>query len=142
MEDPQKSSAGKNARPSSLLRTITLIIVGLGGVTSLALVQWAGRTNKHVWLTILFIFWVLAPFIAGILASRFAKRWSFQAHAVIYFAMLVIALASMVVYINDAIHPREAQRAFVFVIVPGASLVFLAMGFLVAFFMSRKRSLH
>src|SRR5258706_2991875 len=121
MKDREKSLPGEEKPEPRLLRrlrTAAWVTFGTGVCCSLGLVLYAGRTNQHVSLTVLFVIWVLAPFAALIGAVKFAKRWPVQSRKLLYWVMLVVGLASIIIYTDDAIHPRLSQRAFVFVIAP------------------------
>jgi hypothetical protein len=143
MADQEKSLSGEeNPEPGLLnrLRAAARVILFIGAGTSLGLLLYAGRTNQHVWLTVLFVVWVLAPFAALIGAAKFANRWPVQSRALLYWVMLIVTLASVAVYANDAIHPRSSQRAFVFVVTPVGAWVLAAIGFLIAAVMSRRKN--
>lgn len=122
------------------LQAVARVALFIGAGASVGFVLYAGRNNQHVWLTVLFVIWVLAPFAALIGAAKFAKRWPVQSRALIYWAMLLVTLASVAIYANDAIHPRTSQSAFVFVIGPVGAWVVAAIGFLIAAVMSRRLS--
>lgn len=135
MSDLEKSLPGEEKPESGFhnaLGAIARVALVVGAVTSLCLVLYAGRTNRHVWLTVLFVIYVLAPFAALIWAARFANRWPLPSRAILYWVILIVTLASVALYGNDAMHPRSAQRAFVFVIVPAGTWVVGAIGFLIA----------
>jgi len=123
-----------------LLRTTALISVWAGAGGSFGLMLYAGRNNDYLVLMILFTVWVLAPFIALIFANLAYKRWSVLARTALYRVMLVIALGSLAIYIEDALGPQGARGAFVFVAVPLGSLLLIAIVFAIAALMSRRRS--
>ena len=141
MSDLQKSLPGEEKPESGFhnaLGATARVALVVGAVTSLGLVLYAGRTNRHVWLTVLFVIYVLAPFAALLWATQFAKRWPVQSQALIYWVMLMVTFASVAIYTNDAIYPRSSQRAFVFVIAPAGAWAGTAIGFLIAAVMSRR----
>lgn len=143
MADQEKSLSGEEKTEPGLLsalRAAARVTLVIGAGSSLGLLLYAGRTNQHVWLTVLFVIWVLAPFAALIGAAKFAKRWPVQSRALLYWVMLIVTLASVAIYSNDAINPRPSQRAFVFVIAPVGAWVLTAIGFLIAAVMSRRLS--
>jgi biotin transporter BioY len=84
--------------------------------------------------------WVLAPFLALVLADAISKRWPVLVRTTLYCLMLVLTLGSLAVYINDALRPRKAQAAFVFVAVPLVSWIVIAVAVAVAALVSRRRS--
>jgi hypothetical protein len=90
-------------------------------------------------LRVLFVIWVLSPFMALVLADMVSKRWSVLARATLYGAMLVVTVGSLAIYGDDALRPRKAQAAFVFVVVPPASWLLLAIVVPTAALISRKR---
>ena len=141
MADQEKSlSGGEKAEPWRLgrLRTAARVTLFIGAVASVGVVLYAGRTNQHIWLTVLFVIYVLAPFAGLIGAAKFANRWPVQSQALLYWVMLIVTLASVAIYTNDALHPRSSQRAFVFVIAPAGAWVLIAISFLIAAVMSRR----
>ena len=88
----------------------------------------------------LFVIWVLSPFIALVATHVVSKRWSILARAACYCMMIVLPLASLAIYGNDALRPRKAQAAFVYVIVPPASGLLIAIIVPVAAFLSGRRT--
>jgi hypothetical protein len=108
-----------------LLRTTGLIAVLAGAGGSLGLLFHASHRRPPLLMAI-FVIWVLSPFMGLILTDRFSKKWSVLTRATLYCMMLVVALGSLVIYGHDAVRPRLAQAAFVYVIVPPASCLLIA----------------
>ena len=94
-----------------------------GAVGSLALMLFAGRSNTHVPITVLFIFWVLAPFALLALAERRSGSWAPATRATLRALTWVIAAGSLAMYAYRAAVPPRATGAFLFVIVPPVSVV-------------------
>lgn len=103
---------------------------------------YAGRHNASRFLLVIFTIWVLAPFMAAALANATSTRWSSTTRAALHAVMLVLALGSLVVYAHDAVRPRVAQAAFVYVMVPLASWIILVTVVPLAALVSRRRSHH
>ena len=76
---------------------------------------------------VLFIGWVLAPFLACGLADRFSRRWSISMRAALHGVMLVIALGSLIIYGMVALGPPRPQPAFWFLAVPLGSWLLALM---------------
>src|ERR1017187_6810870 len=110
-----------------LLRAAALIAVLAGAVGSVGLMLHAGRRNDSRILLVLFALWVLSPFMALVLANVVSKRWSVLTRATLYSAMLVLTLGSLAIYGDVALGPPRAQTAFVFVVVPPASWLLIAI---------------
>ena len=108
------------------LRRAALIAVLLGALGSEVLMVRAGQRTSRL-LLVLFVGWVLSPFLAVVLAEVVSKRWSVLTRATLYGATLVLTLASLAIYIDDALRPRKAQPAFVFVVVPLVSWLLMAI---------------
>lgn len=121
-----------------VLRTAALIAIAVGAAGSLSFMLRAGQRSPRV-LLVLFFFWVLAPFVALLAAHVFSKRWSAPVQTTLYWVMLAVTLGSLAAYANDAVNPRKAQAAFVYVMVPPASCVFAAIVVLTAALISRRR---
>jgi hypothetical protein len=111
----------------SVIRKAALIAVLLGAAGSLGLMLHAGRRNNSRILMVLFAIWVLSPFAALILAHVASKRWSFHARASLYSLMLILTLASLVVYGYVALGPPRAKTAVVFVVLPPISWLLTAV---------------
>ena len=121
------------------LRVAALIAVVAGAVGSVGLMLRAGRHTPRL-LLIIFLVWVLSPFVALVWAQVVSVRWPVLTRAALYSVMLVITLGSLAIYGNDAVRPRKAQPAFVFVIVPPASWLLMAVVVPIAALISRRLS--
>src|SRR5262245_16570450 len=109
-----------DSRFLSVLRATALIALMVGAMGSLALMFYSGRNAPSV-LLVLFTIWVLSPFVALAWANVSAKPWSVLTRTTLYSVTLVLTLGSLAIYGADAIRPRAAQAAFVYVVVPPAS---------------------
>jgi len=127
----EMSSKMSRGRPEgeflSLLRAAALIAVLAGAAGSLGLMLYAGRHNDSRLLLVLFALWVLSPFMALVLAHVVSKRWSALTRATLYSVMLVLTLGSLAIYGDVALGPPRAKTAFVFVVVPPASWLLMAI---------------
>jgi len=112
------------------LRKISLVASALGAACSLTLLYRASPSRPSA-LIALFVIWILAPY-AGLLAL---SRWY---AAVASWMMVVLPAASVAIYVADAIAPRQAQAAFVYVAVPLASWVAIAAVTAIAAMRSRQ----
>jgi hypothetical protein len=137
-EQPGRPESGRLRR----LRAAALIAVLAGGAGSFALMLRAGRYNPSIILVLLFTVWVLSPFVALALAGVVSKRWSTLTRAALYGVMFVVALGSLAIYGADALWHLKAQAAFVFLVVPLASWLLIAIVVPIAAFISRPRSRH
>jgi hypothetical protein len=122
-----------------ILRATALIAALLGAVGSIGFLLRAGQRTHRLLLVIMAV-WVVAPFMAVVLADAVAKRWSVLTRAALYGVVPVLTLGSLAIYTDDALRPRAAQVAFVFVVVPLASWALLAIVVPLAALISRRRS--
>jgi dienelactone hydrolase len=109
------------------LRSAAMIAVRAGAVGSVGLMLWVGHRNPSRLLLVLFAIWVLSPFVALVLAHVVSKSWSVITQATLYTVTLVLTLASLAIYAAVAWGPPRAQAAFVFILVPPASWLFVAI---------------
>jgi hypothetical protein len=114
------------------------VVAGAGG--SVALTVYAGRHNDSRLLVALFVIWVLSPFMALLLASLVSRRWPVLTQTTLYIAMLVVTVGSLAIYGAQAFRLPRPQAAFVFVVVPPASWLLIAVVVPIAGLMSRKLS--
>jgi hypothetical protein len=136
-----KVSRGTNdGGPLGLLRVAALTAVLAGSVGSIGLMLYAGRRNSSRLLLVLFALWVLSPFVALVLANVVSKRWPVLTRATLYSLMLVLTACSLAIYAEVALGPPRAKAAFVFVVVPPASWLLIAIAVSIAALISRRLS--
>ena len=123
-----------------LLRAAALIAVLAGTAGSVGLMLHAGRHNDSQILLVLFALWVLSPFMALVWANVVSKRWLVHTRATLYSVMLVLTLGSLAIYATVALGPPRAKAAFVFVVVPPASWLLIAIAVSIAALISRRLS--
>jgi len=114
------------------LRAFALAATLVASVASVAFLLYEGRRNQSVLLAIGFLLWILSPYVLTLGGHVLSMRWPRAAHTLISIAMLVVALASLAVYVIDFFLPKQ-KGAFVFVLVPPVCwLVIAAAGGVVA----------
>lgn len=122
----------------SVLRTIALITVVVGAIGSLGLMFRAGQHTPR-FLLVLFTLWVLSPFVALFWANIVSKRWFVVTRVTLYCVTFLVTLGSLVIYSKLVdIRPAGSANAFLFVIVPPASWVFIAIVVSIAALISRR----
>jgi hypothetical protein len=99
-----------------------------------------GHRNPSRLLIVLFTFWVLSPFMALVLANVVSKRWSVLTRAMLYVVMLVITFGSLAIYGALAFGPLRAKTGFVFLVVPAASWLLIAIVVAIAALISGRLS--
>ncbi len=120
------------------LRAVSLSAVLAGAVGSLGLMLLAG--HPPLLLRVLFAIWVLSPFMALLLADRVSKRWSVLTRATLYGVTLVITLGSLAIYGVAVLRPRTTTPTSLFVLVPPASWLLIAIVVPIAAFISGRLS--
>ena len=121
------------------LKRAALAATLLGAIGSLVFMLRAGEHTPR-FLLLIFVVWVLAPFVALVVAHVLSKRWAPPIRTTLYAVMLCISLASLAVYADDARGHRRPQAAFVFVLVPPVSCLAIAIALAAAVLTSRTRS--
>ena len=99
-----------------IIRTIALVVVLIGAVCSLGLMFHAGR-HTPVLLLVLFVGWVLSPYIGLLIINKISKLWSVPVRVIIYCLMLILTLVSLISY-SGALTPPGTRPASIFLIVP------------------------
>ena len=123
------------------LHTWARCAVAGGGAGSLVLLLSAGKRQASPPLLMLIMsVWVAAPFVALELASLFSTHWTPLTRRTLHAVMILVAIGSLVIYIDDAINRRAARAAFVYVVVPAASWAVMAAAAAAAW-MSRRSAL-
>jgi len=124
----------------SLLHAAALIAVLAGAVGSVGLMLHAGHRNPSRLLLVLFALWVLSPFIALVLANMVSKRWSVLTRATLYVMMMVLTFGSLAIYGALVFGPLRAKTGFIFLVVPAASWVLIAIVVAIAAAIMGRRS--
>jgi hypothetical protein len=123
---------------TDLFRTVALIAVVAGAVASEFFVIRTGGRSQPL-LSVLFVIWILLPFVALVWANVVSKNWPAPVRISLYCTTLLIALGSLAFY-GRVILPRAGSpRAFVFVMGPLASWVLMLIVVPTAAAISRKR---
>jgi hypothetical protein len=122
-----------------LLHGAALIAVLAGAVGSVGFLLRAGRRTPRL-LLVLFVLWVLSPFMALVWANLVSKRWSVVTRATLYTVMLVLTLGSLAIYGAVALGLSRAKPAVVFLLVPPASWLLTATVVPIAALTSRRLS--
>jgi hypothetical protein len=120
-------------------RRAALVAVLAGAVGSVGLMLRAGRRTPGI-LLVLFIGWVLSPFVALALADILSRRWSIRARATLYGMMLILALGSLGLYGGVVSMPPGSKPAFVFLVVPLGSWLLMTIVGAIAALASRRLS--
>lgn len=122
-----------------VLRAVALIAVGAGGVGSVGLML---RASQHPprFLLVLFVIWVLSPFVALAWTNLVSKHWSLLIRTTLYGVTVVITLASLAIYGGLVLPPAASPRAAIFVAVPPASWLLMTIAIVIAALISRGRS--
>ena len=121
-------------------RGAALIAVLVGGAGSLGLMLYAGRRQNSGILVLLFGTWVLSPFMAAGLANAASKRWPVLTQATLHVVTLLFSVGCLAIYAVVAFRYVEAKIGFVFLVVPLASWVLLAVSVAAAAFISSRLS--
>jgi hypothetical protein len=119
------------------MRLVAFIALFAGAAGSIGLLLHA-QQHPPPFLVVLFVIWVLSPFAALAIAHRVSKRWAPGTQAALYFVILFVALASLLVYGDDALHRRTAHPAFVYVAVPPASVMVAGIAISIAALKARR----
>ena len=123
------------------LRVAALIAMAVGIAGSIGLFLHAGQRTPRLLLLGMGI-WMLSPLIVLGWANWISKDWSARVRTTLYGLMVVVPLCSLLVYGDDALGHRRAQAAFVYVIVPPAAWLLIAIALSVATFIARRQSRH
>ena len=108
------------------LRSAAPIAVMLGAVGSVGCLLHEGRRTPRL-LLVLFVLWVVSPFVGVVLADMLSKRWPVLTRPALYGVSLVFTLGSLVIYGAVVWGAVTAKPAAVFLLVPLASWLLIAI---------------
>src|ERR1700738_3072023 len=92
------------------LRFTALIALVIGAAGSLGLWIHAAKHPPPL-LVVLFVIWVLSPFVILGIGHVMAKRWSPSTQAALYWVTLLVSATSIAIYADDAVAHRTAHPA-------------------------------
>ncbi len=122
------------------LRVAGIIAVVVGAAGSIGLTLRAGHRNNSLVLLMLFGVWVLSPFVALAVAYMISRDWPVLTRATLYTLTLVLTLGPLAIYGDVELGPPRAKPAFVFLVVPLASWLLIAIVLPAAAFLSGRLS--
>ena len=108
------------------------LAIAVGALGSVGLMLYAGRTNTHLLITLLFIVWVLAPFAVLAWAQSRSISWAPPTRVTLRILTLLIAISSLAIYAYRAANPPRSTGAFLFVITPPVSIGLILVALAVA----------
>lgn len=120
------------------LRSVALIAAVAGAVGSVGLTLRAGR-NTPRFLLVLFVVWVLSPFVALAWANVSSPRWSGLTRTTLYGVTLVVTLGSLAIYGGLVQRPAGSANAFMFVVTPPVAWVLIMIAVPLAALISRRQ---
>ena len=121
------------------LRVAALIVMAVSIPVAIGLFLRAGQQTPRL-LLLGMAFWVLSPFAILVWVNVVSKHWPILTRSTVYWVTMLVAIATLAVYGDDALGHRRAQAAFVYVIVPPVSWLLMAVTIPLAAFISRRRS--
>jgi hypothetical protein len=120
-----------------VLRAVALIAAVAGAAGSVVFVLRNGQHNPSRILIGIFVAWVLSPFVAFALANVLSKRWSVLTGTTLHVMTLILIVISVAIY-GNGVGLWGSKPAFVFLMVPLASWVLMAIAIPIAVFVSRR----
>jgi|SRR5450631_630491 len=121
----------------SVLRTVAAFVVVAGAVGSVGFTLHAGRNNHSILLPLLFVVWVLSPFITFLVLNVVSKRWTVHVRMWLYILMLILTIGSLVSYCG-ILTPSGTKPAAVFLVVPLISWIFISTAYFMIKFRKAK----
>lgn len=121
------------------LRSAGLGALIAGAIATMALMLYAGGPNRPMVLVPLFAVWDISPYVMLWLLHRLSVRWARTPRLTLYWVMIAVTVGSLGYYIYDVAHPRQAQAAFPYVVVPPVAWVFIGAAIGTAGFVAYQR---
>ena len=119
------------------LRSAALVAVLFGSIASVGLLRHAQQRTPPM-LVVLFVIWVVAPFVLLAVANLLSRRWSQHTGLTLYIVTLIVTVVSLAIYVDDNIAHRTAKAAFVWVAVPPASVLVSLFAVGIAMLMNKR----
>jgi hypothetical protein len=112
-----------------LLRIIWIVAflsILIGAIGSLILTLHAGNRNKSVFLPVLFVIWVLSPYVALTASTLKPKNQSITSRIVLYVTAIIISLYPLLGY-SGILNLPNAKHAAIFLITPLISWIIIVI---------------
>lgn len=123
-----------------VLRAAALAFALAGAAGAVGLTLYAGRHNNSLILRLIFVVWALAPFVAAAWANVVSIRWPVLTRATLHVVTLVLALGSVAIYGAVSFGLLKAKIGTIFLLVPVASWLLMAILVPLAAFLSGRLS--
>jgi len=98
-----------------------------GAVTSAGCFLWVARENQSPLLLVLFVGWVLLPFVTLGLADAWARRKALPVQLILRFHAVALTVASLAIYLPQVLWPAPKPRVQLFVLAPALSTLLVAV---------------
>jgi hypothetical protein len=113
----------------NIVRFFALALVVAGWGLSMYFMLQAGQENPSKLLMAMFALWVSLPFITLLMMERMTSSWVPPSRLFLYALMEVVTILSAIVY-SGLVTFEGRPNAFVFLVVPGLSLVIIAAAYM------------
>jgi hypothetical protein len=113
-----------------LFRTFALGVLTAGALSSIYITMQAGQNNGSALLVILFVLWVLSPFVILLVADSVSKHWSERTRFSFYILMILLTIVSVILYSGNFEFPGF-KPAFIFLMTPLVTWLFLATAYFI-----------
>ena len=124
---------------SSGLRSVARVALIGGAAGSVVLMMRAGSRQRSLALMLLFTGWVISPFLALAIANIRSATWQPLTRSALYGAMIGVSFISLSVYAVHALLPGM-KAGFIYLVVPAACWVLIAMALVTAVVLGPKRT--
>ncbi|RTL59149.1 MAG: hypothetical protein EKK37_12650 [Sphingobacteriales bacterium] len=106
----------------NIWRTVALTVSIIGAIVSLYFLLNAGRNQSSILLIMLFIGWVLIPFIGLFYFNKISIRWTNKSRKAFYWLTIILTTASLIGYSGVLTAPRT-KLTFLFLVIPLISII-------------------
>jgi uncharacterized membrane protein len=100
-----------------LLKTASRLVLLIGTAVSLFLVIHAGHKNASVILPLLFVIWVLSPYIGLLITIRISKVWQASSRTILHYLVISFTICCVIAY-SGILTPSDVKPAAIFLITP------------------------
>lgn len=123
-----------------ILRIIAVSIVGISAVGSLFMTLHAGQHNNSILLVVLFVSWVLSPYLALLILNAGSKHWQVLTRETLYYLMILLSIISLISY-SGVVIPHGMKPAFIFLVIPLISWMLILIVLPITANRSRRKSM-
>jgi cell division protein FtsW (lipid II flippase) len=124
---PPPATTKADFRALVAFRAAAFVALVVGAAASLVFEVRGGRRNPSQLLIAGIALWVLSPYFLLLIANASSRRWSTRGRLMLHCLTVILALVPPIFYADQSLRPANTSAAFLFVAIPPALWLVIAI---------------